>query len=86
VSEQVDLDEMIAESAGLALVPDWLLARARRSLNLPTADVGRLGLSLPTPCHVWVSATLGEVREAAGVSGRRQVPRLGAHTIPVDRD
>ena len=82
---QVDLDEAIASTHGLILAPDWLLARARRRMAVEVADVSALGLSYKPLCHVYVCATMSELRAAAGLDSGQRMPRPGegvAHVGP----
>ena len=82
---QVDLDEAIAHAAGFILAPDWLLARARRHIAVEVADVSALGLSYRPLRHVYVCATMQELRKAAGLDSGQLMPRPGegvAHAGP----
>lgn len=87
---QVDLDEAIAARAGLALVPDWLAARAAKrmgaALRIAADEQRAAGLSLPRHVAVVVPEGCGEaeLRRAAGLSldgagSRRPMPCPGEH-------
>ena len=84
---QVDLDEAIARASGVALVPDWLAARALRAGAVRLVDSETMGVSLPR--HVAVEGLdQNEIRAAAGLTGRkRPMPAPGQaewHAAPDD--
>lgn len=79
MEQQTDLEQLILESAGVALVDDWLHHRASRTLSVPRLDTRELGVRLP-PRQVAVPAELvDQLRSAAGIVGRWPMPVPGTN-------